>query len=362
MVTKVSNKKISTSFPLKVIKGLFGYACLYHLLLAHPTVFKYYLRFFKSSAPTIPKDAPTQITLAKEVFTVHSFEDALPHMGAEPLIFRNFGNCAERFEKVLYPRHKDHVDSVEIIQHHETPGNVYFGGFSRVRKIMPKTLMEILDEKSTEYFPAFLQLFDDKDYQVLLNAKNDTRFKVESSFISHFNRSMVTTISHGDQRSQSLAIQCYGTRSFMFHSLADLQKYGFMPVPILNGAILRGTPDTINKIPTIRALINPGDVLYFPPMYYHAVAATKGKNVLFSVRKADAQSIMLSLKTAPSFLLTAALRIVYRNLFHPPSKNGFHITGEYMPFFDEFFSEVQTERASNGFKEYDGLADFGLPY
>jgi len=281
-------------------------------------------------------------------------------MGREPLIFRNFGNCAEKFEKVLYPRKKDLVDSVEIVRHHGS-GNVYFPGLSRERKIMSKTLKEIWDEKSPEYFPAFLQLFDDKDYQVLLNAKNDTRFMVESSFISHFNRSMVTTASHGDQRSQSLAIQCYGTRSFLFHSLADLQKYGFMPVPILNGAVLRGTPDTINKIPTIRALINPGDVLYFPPMYYHAVAATKGRNVLFSVRKADAQSIMLSLKTAPSFLLIAALRIIYRNIFHKPSKSGFHITGEYMPYFDEFVDEVQGYRAPY-FKYYDGLADFGLPY
>jgi len=308
----------------------------------------------------MPKDAPTQITLAKEVFTVHSFEDALPYMGYEPIIFRNFGNCAEKFENVLYPRHKDHLDSVEVIRHHDSPGNIYFPGLSRERKIFPKTLKEIWDEKSTEYFPAFLQLFDDKDYQVLLNAKNDTRFMVESSFISHFNRTMVTTPTHGDQRSQSLAIQCYGTRSFMFHKLSDLAKYGFMPIPILNGAILRGTPDTINKIPTVRAVINPGDVLYFPPMYYHAVAATKGRNVLFSVRKGDAQSIKQSFMTSPSFLIMAGFRILYRNIFHKPSKNGFHITGDYMPYFDEFMDEVQSYRASQGFKDYDGLADFGL--
>merc|ERR1712151_241707 len=352
---------MGTSFPAKVMKGVIGYGFLYFLLLTHPTVFKYYLRFFRDVTPTMPKDAPTQITEAQEVFTVHSYDDALPYMGREPVIFRNFGNCAERFEKVLYPRKKDLVDNVEIIQH-EGSGNVYFPGLTREKKLMPKTLKEILDEKSTEYFPAFLQLFDDKDYQVLLNAPNNTRFMVESSFISHFNRSMVTTPSHGDQRSQSMAIQCYGTRSFLFHSLADLAKYGFMPIPILNGAILRGTPDTINKIPTVRAIINPGDVLYFPPMYYHAVAATKGKNVLFSVRKGDAQSVIMSFKTAPSFLIQAGLRIIYRNLFHPPHKNGFHVTGEYMPFFTEFLEEAQDYRVEHGFKDYDGLADFGLPY
>jgi len=345
-----------------IIKSYVGYKVLFFVLLTHPFIFKQYLKFNRDVTPKMPPDAPTQITEAREIFHVHTYEEALAYMGMEPVVFRNYVNCAEKFETVLYPRRKEVVDHVEVIKFHEEgPGNVMMPGHTRMRQVIPKTLQQIWEEESTEYFPAFLQLFNDDDYQVLLNAKNGTHFAVESSLISHFNKSLVTTATHADQRTSSMAIQCYGSRSFLFHKLSDLKKHGFMPIPIIHGGTIRGTPDTINKIPTIRAIINPGDVVYFPPMYYHAVAASKGRNVLFSIRKADGQALMQSFRMSPSFLAAAILRVVYRNIFHKPKKSGFHFGGDYMPYFDEFLSEIFHYRQNHGFKEYDGLADFGLP-
>lgn len=351
------------SLTKNVLIGIFGYCIFYFGLLGfNPTIYRYYLRYYRSLAPTIPANCTTQITEAKEVFNIHAYNDMLPYLDEDIIIFRNFTNCAEKFEKVLYPRHKDKVDSVELITFYDGPGNVFFPGVNRTRNVIYKTLKEILNEKSFEYFPAFLQLFDNDDYRLLLNADNSSNFLWESTFITHFMDNIVTTPSHGDQGLQSLAIQCYGTRSFLFNRLTDLRKNGFMPVPIINGAIMRGTPDTLTKIPTVRAIIHPNDVLYFPPMYYHAVATLKGKNMMFSVRKRDRNTIKLALKASPAFLLLAILRLTYKNTFYKPEKKGFYITKNYMPFFDEFWDEIQNYRIDAGsFHKYDGLIDFGLP-
>ena len=79
---------------------------------------------------------------------------------------------------------------------------------------MPKALKEIWDKESTECFPDFLQFFDGKYYQALLNAKNDTRFVICSSIILCFNRRIVTVSSHSNQCSRSLVMQCCSA-SFM---------------------------------------------------------------------------------------------------------------------------------------------------
>ena len=73
-------------------------------------------------------------------------------------------------------------------------------------------------------------------------------------------------------------------------------------------------------------------------------------------------TIKLALKASPAFLLLAILRLTYKNTFYKPEKKGFYITKNYMPFFDEFWDEIQNYRIDAGsFHKYDGLIDFGLP-
>lgn len=339
----------------------YGSYILYFIVMANPTVYRYYLRYYRSTSDVMPIDAPTQIHDAKEVYDVHTYEDMLPYAKDQVVVFRNFTNCAEKFENVIYPRHEDHVDDVERIEMLENPGNIYISGFKRLRKTFQKTLKEILEEKASNYFPAFLQFFDNEDMKYMLNIKDDERFSGESTLISHFDRDVVTTTIHGDQWVQSYGLQCYGTRSFIFHSLQDLAKYGLNPAAMIHGIIVSGSPSSINKIPTTRAVINPGDVVYFSPMYYHSVAAKKGKNVLFSIRRTSKESLWMSYKKGPTLFLTAVYRIIYRNIFHKKHKGGFFISQDYMPYFDEYRDEIYNYRVEAGFGTYNGLADFGLP-
>ena len=90
-----------------------GYGVLYFLILGlSPTAFDMYLqRYTKLEDMGFTKDMPLDITDVREVTGVHTYEEVNKHVNDhEVVLFRNFSDCATKFETSLYPRRKDQLD------------------------------------------------------------------------------------------------------------------------------------------------------------------------------------------------------------------------------------------------------------
>lgn len=365
MLKKTENESCSgglVCYPSLLVKGTVAYAVLYFGLLGLcPPVYRLYLNTFFSYHDLMPSDAPKQITDAKEIFGVHNFNEALEHFGDEVVIFRNYSNCAEKFDNIIYPRRKDRIDNyvgVETIE--GSQGNVYAAGTRGTDEQISKSLGDLLDEASPDYYATFLRIFDTDDYRVMLNADNETKFAHDSSFISHFKQTMVTTPTHSAPIINTFSVQCYGSKSWLFHHIRDLTKHGFIPQTNPHGVIINGSPDSIVRIPTIRAVVHAGDVLYFPPFYYHAVASTAGKNVMFAIRKASLDSFKKSFKTSATLSIFWALRYSFMQLYNKKKRKGFFFGNDYMPFKSEWL-DIVVKKQKEVFQEYHGIDDFNLP-
>ena len=42
---------------------------------------------------------------------MNAYNDAIKNVGEETLVLRDFSNCAEKFDNILYLRHKDEIDT-----------------------------------------------------------------------------------------------------------------------------------------------------------------------------------------------------------------------------------------------------------
>jgi len=309
----------------------------------------------------MPSSAPKQITDAKEIYGVHTYNDAIKHFGDEILIFRNFSNCAEKFDNILYPRRKDQVDTyVGVDALKGQPGNVYASGTKRTDESIEKSLGDLLAEASPDYYATFLRIFNEDDYRVMLNADNKTKFAYDSSFISHFEEPVVSTPTHSAPMAQTFSVQCYGSKAWLFHHVRDLKKHGFIPQANPHGVIINGSPESILKIPTVRAVVNPNDVMYFPPFYFHAVATSPGKNIMFAIRRSSLQSIKMSFKTSATLSTMWIARYSFMQFWNKRKRRGFFVADNYMPFKSEWMDNVFAKQKEL-FQDYNGLEDFQLP-
>lgn len=307
----------------------------------------------------MPVDAPKDITPAQEVFGVHTYADIHKYMGDEVIIFRNFTDCASTFDNEIFPLHKDQVDTYTKISYlEESPGNAYRPGVTKGEHV-DRSLKDILDRKDPNEFASFLKIFDGDDYRKLLNALPEDKFKFDSSFISHFDRPIVSTGIHAAPVAQTLSIQCYGTKSWLFWKAEDLDKHGVFTVASPQGQVMTGDHESIVKIPTKVAKVYPNDLMYFPPLYYHAVSTKPGKNVMFAIRKIDMASSFQSLRGSFHLTLCWLLRYAHTTYYNKSGKVGFHETRVWPPFKAAIFEEV-VNKQFDAFKEVDGLADFQL--
>jgi len=348
---------------IRVIKLFIVYQLLYFGLLGFcPPVFRMYARYYHSTAPVKPHDAPKNIINVKEMEGIHDYDEVLSLIGDEIIIFRNYTNCADKFKKYVYPRHKDRQDFFRKITYNEKgPGNAYAPGVIK-GKTVNSTLSQILKDKDPYVYASFLHIIDADDYRTLLDAGKSHKFAFDSSFISHFKRPVVSTETHAASMAQTLSVQCEGSKSWLFFTPKDLVNNGISFEAIPHGVVLNGSPESIVKIPTYRAVVNPNDLLYFPPFHFHAVASTPGRNMMFAIRKIDKRSAKQSFKVGFKQSVLAIQRKLYHYLTSSAQRNspGFRHFDDYLSFKEAFFEEVHHKRTSI-FQDYDGLADFMLP-
>lgn len=281
-------------------------------------------------------------------------------MNAEVVIFRNYTDCQHTFDNIVLPRRNDQVDTYTKIKYiEESSGNAYRHSVER-GEYVDRKLSEVLSRKDPNEFASFLKIFSEIDFKDLLNAQPEDKFLFDSSFISFFKKPVVSTSIHAAPAAQTMSLQCYGTKSWLFWKSSDLEKYGARPITSPQGNIMAGDPESLVKIPTKVATVYPGDMMYFPPLYYHAVATNPGKNVMFAIRKLDRESLWQSFSVSPSLTMNFFFRTLHTMLYNSSGKIGFFHNKEVHPFKNAHLEEVRNKQFEK-FGGYDGLADFHLP-
>ena len=241
---------------------------------------------------------------------------------------------------------------------------------------MQKTIREAVEGESSSYYASFLRIFGSEDYAELLNAEPSEHFKFDSSFISYFPHDVVSSPIHAAPMVHTYSVQCYGVKAWLFWSSRVLNRHRHYTVTHPAGGVLSGTPESIMRIPTSRAVVGPNDLLVFPPLFYHAVASAAGKNIMFSIRRADRDSLRASLKQSAHDSLLWFLRYVYdRPLFERllgrndlaadaggTAKVGFTDNDDTRSFQEKYKSRVPRAYVDHpDFGNYDGLEHFNLP-
>lgn len=372
MSSKTNNITISKVKRVATIavKSYFGYKILYYLILGCvPIAHDIHVKFYAAYDDIVPVDTPKSITPVREIHGVHSFNDMQPiieDIVDEAIIFRNYHDCKSKFENVLYPRRKDHKDSFIVSDvDPDVRGNLYAAGISITNETVDRSLKDMLTEASPNNYASFMQIFEQEDYRYLLNVDNETKFLVDSSFISHFRHALVSTSVHSSYGVDTYSVQCFGVKSWLFYSVKDLEKYGFNPLPAPHGVIINGSPDSLSRVPSKRAIMYPGDVMYFPAFYYHAVATSPGKNLMFAIRRFSIKSLKKSFKASVRCTLLAILRHKvrqYYDRYYGKEKLGFTIrpADDYTPFKSSYDNDI-FRKQKQIFKHVDGLSDFELP-
>lgn len=295
-----------------------GPVCLYFTLLGFsPFLFEIWLEMNSGFTHTMPLDAPVDITDMEEVTGVHTFADMLPYTQwnkDRPIIFRNFTDCASTFESHILPRRAKQVDAYRTVHYsgEHIPGNVYAKGI-RQGPVVHKSLEDTINDESPNEYASFLRIFDHDDYRLLMNTTWDyaKKFKMDTSFISHFSYALVSSNAHAASMTSTFSLQCYGYKAWLFWSSQTLNKYGHYTAMFPAGAIISGTPQSIIRIPTVRAVVGPGDLMFFPPLWYHAVMSSAGKNIMFALRQLDMSTAVSSFRTSSRDSLLWLLRTIY---------------------------------------------------
>lgn len=352
---------------------------LYFAILGlSPDVFKMYVEHFTSfgDVAKFPSD-PLDITDMEEVWGVHSFEETLPYSdygSQRMIIFRNFTDCAKTFEEKVYPGRADKFDEYADISYVEgNPGNVYMPGVARTGTYSTKTLRQLLDDASPDAFASFLKIFDKPDFKHLLNAtdKSVKRFKIDTSFVSHFPYPLVSTRIHSAVSIYTYALQCYGTKSWLFWPSTVLNKYKHHWVVHPHGVMIAGSPTSIVRIPTVRGVAGPNDLMVFPPLHFHVVATTAGKNLMFALRRHDKYTMLGSFRQSFTATVLSVLRKLYDSpelLFKRESEkldeNGkvsFHHAKAKQASFEKVWGRHVAESIPDEWRNLSQMELFNLP-
>lgn len=149
---------------------------------------------------------------------------------------------------------------------------------------------DILEGKETNAYGSFTE-FSSKTMEYLTSEVVNIHpieiapEAVEQGFISNLQQSTVTAQLHCNPMTMSMAVQYVGTKTWLFFGDQESNaRDGWEIVP----APLAAYPSHAPKAKKMKYFLytsQPGDVMFFPPSWSHAVVTHKGPNVMINFRQ-----------------------------------------------------------------------------
>jgi hypothetical protein len=230
----------------------------------------------------------------------------------EPVLFRNVVPESEKVARRIV----DRLASSErqyLSQRFQARPYDFFRG-SRFEAAQWSNISEVLESKHNEYI-GFEPLLTPEEEFVLFGTKEKTRI-VDHSFLSNFNETLVTTFVHAAAVSTSWSFQLAGRKTWYFWSPSLFEttfNSGWFCRVMLPS---HGDEYALFSLPTMRVNVNQGDILVFPPMWYHAVVTQNGFNMMITYRTKYGNWLPGIIPSIRFFTAAALVNVFGRNTPH----------------------------------------------
>lgn len=157
----------------------------------------------------------------------------------------------------------------------------FFRG-SRFEASLEATVTDVLKSKNNEYI-GFEPLLTKEETKTIMGDDIISTIMVDHSFLANFNETIVTTFVHAAPAAMAWSVQLIGKKTWY---LWDPSLYGKLNM----GWFCRvsvpsyGDEALLFTHPAYRVTIGPGDILVFPPLWYHTVVTHSNLNLMINFR------------------------------------------------------------------------------
>jgi hypothetical protein len=222
----------------------------------------------------------------------------------EPVLFRGAVLDSETIGRRIVDRLAS-SDKRYMSQRFEARPYDFFRG-SRFEAGLTANISEVLESKHNEYL-SFEPLLTPEEGVELLEVNQHSQIQIleDNSFLSNFTDTIVTTFVHAAPASMSWVYQMVGKKTWYFWSPS-------LETPLNSGWFCRvnvpsqGDEAALFSHQAIRVTVNAGDILVFPPQWFHTVVTHSGFNFMINLRTKYGHyfpSLIRSIRFAPTIFL-----------------------------------------------------------
>ncbi|RYG67368.1 hypothetical protein EON64_07595 [archaeon] len=229
---------------------------------------------------------------AKTIEGVHTYEEAVKIIKAsgykEPLKFKGFlTDPLGKWQKIETEHHDTFLSFTYL--NLTGYGSVWTAGGRPEEKVDLQlgTFFDLPVEQHRAPYASFLTFL--KPRTVVDDAGHElgdyVSVRADTNFLGNFPRDVMATPIHAAAYPNTYALQYIGTKLWVFMSPEDMERYNPINSPSTllqtgsEAAFFRDTPAVSISV------ADPGDLVYFPPHWGHAVVTKAGPNVMFALRE-----------------------------------------------------------------------------
>jgi hypothetical protein len=175
------------------------------------------------------------------------------------------------------------------------------------------TVSSVLLGESGQYasFSKLSGPSSDKVWNIIGANFSTDSIMADHSFISNLPRPMITAQFHANSLTTSMAVQLEGSKTWFFIDRETwVNSWGAEPAAGIG--MPTHTPREKTKLYVYTS--QPGDILFFPASYAHAVITHAGRNVMVNFRKKDYFESIMSYQN-PIYPLTALVNLLADNVW-----------------------------------------------
>lgn len=263
---------------------------------------------------------------------VHTFDEVerIVANRMRPVLFKGFTNDVKGVWSYIEEHHKDaklRFSHVKITSF----GNMFMNGIEPhgdVTYTLHEAWNAATNNSSDEsFFASFVPFLDKDSTSRALNGGRADRIKVDTNFVSNFQSDVLATHIHS-ATVNSFSVQLLGKKLWLFMSPQDMEKYEPIstPPPFLLGGSEADYFSSVSAVPYV--LQEEGDLLYFPPLWGHAVITKAGPNVMLNMRETRPLKVLFD---TPFRAIETMMSVVV-------SHGGF---GKRQPFSHAIYTGIQ---------------------
>ena len=145
------------------------------------------------------------------------------------------------------------------------------------------TVKEVMDPSTTQYL-SFEPFLIREEIIEMVGEEVYDKTLTDTNFIGNFNETVMTAAAHGAPSGISWGLQLVGDKTWFMWSPDVAEKYFNSDWFSTTSTPARGDEKYLFSLPTYKVRICAGDIMTFPPKWYHAVMTHAGPNLLLNLR------------------------------------------------------------------------------